>query len=270
MINKKLSEKIRSRRKELKMSQEELASLVGYTDRSIISRIEKGLIDLTESKIMAIAKALKVTPEILVGWEEKPKEKENNIFSQLTEEELAKLEKFNNMSTVMFMNEGNDISDKDKETLAIAYAEVLISQRKKWCIMTLKHVIDTAQRLLKEYGNIYNLIKDKGIILKYVDLDSSIRGLSIDNIIFINSNISDFDKEFVIAHEVGHYELHDDSIRQFSKIEAFKGSREETQANLFATVFLEANYKDCNSDNEIQKIINYIWCNYLNNFKHFK
>lgn len=129
MINKKLSEKIRSRRKELKMSQEELASLVGYTDRSIISRIEKGLIDLTESKIMAIAKALNVTPEILVGWESK--KEESDIFSQLTDEELAKLEKFNNMSTVMFMNEGNDISDKDKRTLAIAYAEVLISQRKK-------------------------------------------------------------------------------------------------------------------------------------------
>lgn len=77
MINKKLSEKIRSRRKELKMSQEELASLVGYTDRSIISRIEKGLIDLTESKIIAIAKALNVTPEILVGWESKKEEKES-------------------------------------------------------------------------------------------------------------------------------------------------------------------------------------------------
>ena len=64
-------------------------------------------------------------------WESKKEEKENDIFSQLTEDELAKLEKFNNMSTVMFMNEGNDISDKDKETLAIAYAEVLISQRKK-------------------------------------------------------------------------------------------------------------------------------------------
>lgn len=133
--------------------------------------------------------------------------------------------------------------------------------------MTLKHVIDTAQKLLEEYGNIYNLIKDKGIILKYVDLDSSIRGLSTDNIIFINSNISDFDKEFVIAHEVGHYELHDDSIRQFSKIEAFKGSREETQANLFATVFLQAKYKDCDNNDEIQKIINYIWCNYLNLYK---
>ena len=64
-------------------------------------------------------------------WEDKKEDKENNIFSQLTDEELAKLEKFNNMSTVMFMNEGNDISDKDKRTLAIAYAEVLISQRKK-------------------------------------------------------------------------------------------------------------------------------------------
>lgn len=65
-------------------------------------------------------------------WEEdKSQEKENNIFSKLTDEELAKLEKFKNMSTVMFMNEGNDISDKDKRTLEIAYAEVLISQRKK-------------------------------------------------------------------------------------------------------------------------------------------
>lgn len=62
-------------------------------------------------------------------WEEE--KEENNIISQLTAEELAKLEKFKNMSTVMFMNEGNDISDEDKETLATAYAEVLISQRKK-------------------------------------------------------------------------------------------------------------------------------------------
>ena len=131
--------------------------------------------------------------------------------------------------------------------------------------MTSKFIIDTALKLRKEYGNIYNLIKDKGIILKYVDLDSSIRGLSVDNVIFINSSISNFEKEFVIAHEIGHYELHDYTIRQFSKIEAFKGSREETQANLFATVFLKANYKDCDNDDEIQKIINYIWCNYLNN-----
>ena len=135
--------------------------------------------------------------------------------------------------------------------------------------MTTKSIINAALKLRKEYGNIYNLIKDKGIILKYVDLDSSIRGLSVDNVIFINSSISNFEKDFVIAHEIGHYIFHDDSIRQFSKIEAFKGSREETQANLFATIFLQAKYKDCDNDNdnEIQKIINYVWCNYLNLYK---
>ena len=130
--------------------------------------------------------------------------------------------------------------------------------------MTSKLIIDTALKLLKKYEDIYHLIKDRGIILKYVDLDSSIRGLSVDNVIFINSSISNFEKDFVIAHEIGHYIFHDDSIRQFSKIEAFKCSREETQANLFATIFLQAKYKDCKNDNEVQKIINYIWSHYLN------
>lgn len=129
--------------------------------------------------------------------------------------------------------------------------------------MTSKSIINIALKLLKGYDNVYSFIKEKGILLKYVDVDISIKGLSFNNIIFVNSNISDFDKEFVIAHEIGHYVLHDDSIRQFSKIEAFKGSREETQANLFATVFLQANYRDCNADDEIQRIINYIHCNYL-------
>jgi transcriptional regulator len=119
---------IKKRREELKLSQDELATKLGYKSRSSINKIELGLSDIPFSKIPLFAKALEIEPEVLMGWEE---EKEKDIFSQLTAEELAKLEKFKNMSTVMFMNEGNDISDEDKETLAIAYAEVLISQRKK-------------------------------------------------------------------------------------------------------------------------------------------
>ena len=121
---------IKKRREELKLSQDELATKLGYKSRSSINKIELGLSDIPFSKIPLFAKALEIEPEVLMGWEEE-KEKEKDIFSQLTAEELAKLEKFKNMSTVMFMNEGNDISDEDKETLAIAYAEVLISQRKK-------------------------------------------------------------------------------------------------------------------------------------------
>lgn len=60
---------IRNRRKELGMSQDELAKKVGYTSRSTIARIENGEIDLPQSKIKAFADALKTTPGELMGWE---------------------------------------------------------------------------------------------------------------------------------------------------------------------------------------------------------
>lgn len=65
-----LYQNIRDRRKELGMSQDELAKKAGYTSRSTIARIEKGEIDLSRSKIIAIAKALKTTPSDLMGWSE--------------------------------------------------------------------------------------------------------------------------------------------------------------------------------------------------------
>ena len=52
------------------MSQNELAKLTGYTDRSSIAKIEKGEVDLTESKIKAFADALNVRPAVLMGWED--------------------------------------------------------------------------------------------------------------------------------------------------------------------------------------------------------
>ena len=208
-------DRIRKRRKELGMTQDELARLTGYNDRSSIAKIEAKKADLSQSKIIAFSEALKVTTSYLMdeSKEEELTSQEKDIFSQLTEDELVKLEKFKNMSTVMFMNEGNQISDNDKRTLAIAYAEVLISQRKKWCVMTTKSIINTALKHLKEYSSIYKFIKENGLIIKYVDLEENIKGLTLDNIIFINSNMEEFEKEFVIAHEIGHYVLHDDTIR---------------------------------------------------------
>ena len=61
--------KIKSRRKELGMSQQRLAQKVGYSDRSSIAKIEKGQVDLSISKIYAFAKALKISPVELTGWE---------------------------------------------------------------------------------------------------------------------------------------------------------------------------------------------------------
>ena len=65
---------IKACRKAAKMTQEELARRTGYTDRSSIARIEKGEIDLPQSKIMQFAEALGTTPARLMGWDKKPAE----------------------------------------------------------------------------------------------------------------------------------------------------------------------------------------------------
>ena len=62
-----LYKNIRRYRKELKLSQEELAKRTGYTDRSSIAKIEKGMVDLPQSKILLFAEALNVTPSELMG-----------------------------------------------------------------------------------------------------------------------------------------------------------------------------------------------------------
>lgn len=61
---------IKKRREELEMSQEELAFKAGYKSRSSINKIEVDGRGLPQSKIKAIAEALKTTPAFLMGWEE--------------------------------------------------------------------------------------------------------------------------------------------------------------------------------------------------------
>lgn len=65
-----IGERIKRRREELNMSQAELARKVGYTSRSTITRIERDGNGISQDKIVAIAKALKVTPSYLMGWED--------------------------------------------------------------------------------------------------------------------------------------------------------------------------------------------------------
>lgn len=66
-----LYQRIKARREELGMSQNELAKRLGYKDRSTIAKIEAGVNDITQTKIEAFAKALNTTASDLMGWEEK-------------------------------------------------------------------------------------------------------------------------------------------------------------------------------------------------------
>lgn len=62
-------------RKALGLTQEELASRVGYKTKSAINKIELGIRDLPQKKIAIFADALNVTPGRLMGWDEEQKEK---------------------------------------------------------------------------------------------------------------------------------------------------------------------------------------------------
>lgn len=60
--------RIKSRREELRMSQEELAKKVGYKSRSSVNKIETDGRGLPQNKIVMFAKALQTTPAYLMGW----------------------------------------------------------------------------------------------------------------------------------------------------------------------------------------------------------
>lgn len=66
----KLYENIKKYRKALGLTQTELAELVGYTDGSMITKIESGKVDISRSKVYEFAKVLQTTPVVLMGLDE--------------------------------------------------------------------------------------------------------------------------------------------------------------------------------------------------------
>ena len=67
-----IGDRIAARRKELGMTQLQLAKKLGYTSKTTISRIETGSNKLKLSKVKAIADALEISPTELIGIEKKP------------------------------------------------------------------------------------------------------------------------------------------------------------------------------------------------------
>lgn len=74
-----IGQRIKSRREELGMSQEDLAHRIGYKSKSSINKIELDIQQLRQSKIKQIADALETTTDYIMGWSERkndePKEK---------------------------------------------------------------------------------------------------------------------------------------------------------------------------------------------------
>ena len=67
-----LSSRIRQRREQLGLSQEELAARMGYRSKSSITKLEKGINDLPRAKLEELAAALDTTPAWLMGLVDLP------------------------------------------------------------------------------------------------------------------------------------------------------------------------------------------------------
>jgi len=76
-----LSRRIGERRKSLKLSQEDLAEMIGTNQRQI-SRYETGENDPSAEVLAALARALETTPDWLLGFADSP-----NAKSDLSSEE---------------------------------------------------------------------------------------------------------------------------------------------------------------------------------------
>ena len=63
-----IGRRIKERREELKMTQQELADRLGYRNKSSIAKIETATNDIVQSKVVEFAKVLDTTVADLMGW----------------------------------------------------------------------------------------------------------------------------------------------------------------------------------------------------------
>lgn len=83
-----IGKRIRLRREELKMTQEELASRLGYKSKTTIAKIENGTNDIVQSKVLEFAQVLETTPAYLMGWTQYD---ENCAGREASDEKVMKL-----------------------------------------------------------------------------------------------------------------------------------------------------------------------------------
>lgn len=115
-----IGKRIKEKRIELGITQEDLASKLGYKSKTTIAKIENGTNDITQSRVVDFANALNTTPAYLMGWEDSEsqsipilnKKDERDIAKRL-EQTLDQLE--SDQDGLMFS--GEPLDDQTRELL---------------------------------------------------------------------------------------------------------------------------------------------------------
>ena len=120
-----VGDNILNMRKRLGWTQEELAKRMGYKSKSTINKIELGINDIPQSKIVKFADVLGTTPAHLMGWENTPNldlqlfaEQQSPDNQELTEGEKLVLELFRKIP-------------EDRQPEALELLQVALKMQKK-------------------------------------------------------------------------------------------------------------------------------------------
>ena len=97
-----VADRIRERRRELNLSQSELAQKAGYTDKTSISKLEHAENDISMKQISRLAEALETTPAYLMGWEDKTIPKGFETAQEIFRDEIGKIESKKVASDLMY------------------------------------------------------------------------------------------------------------------------------------------------------------------------
>lgn len=130
-----IGERIKKRRKELGMTQEDLSNKLGYRSKTTIAKIENGTNDIMQNRVMDFAKALQTTPAYLMGYafsdvQNDISDKLQELIDQLQDEkdlqfnqkpmdnmtrELLRMNLENTLA-VTRLNNGKDINESDSKS----------------------------------------------------------------------------------------------------------------------------------------------------------
>lgn len=88
-----IGDRVRLLREQKGMTQEELATKLGYKSKSSVTHIEKGR-DIPRSMVVTLAKILDTTPAFLMGWEELSADPLSELMQKYDNIKPVKLKRF--------------------------------------------------------------------------------------------------------------------------------------------------------------------------------
>lgn len=230
------------------ITQKQLSEKVKGLSQGNLSRMEKGLLNISDEIIIQISQVLDYPVSFF--YKEINTSRDDTLFYRkrvtMTQKTLLRLEARVNILCAIV---DNLLESIDIPLFNIPHASMKNGRTANEVAFNLRNILNIPSGPI---GNVVSKLEKHGVILLFIEMDDKFDGLTkfttkAQPVMFINAKISDDRKRFTIAHELGHLVMH---LREV----AFETDEKiaEIQANEFAAEFLmPAN--DCRNDLRLLK-----------------